>query len=83
MVRYSSLLGQHVEARYRTGDINLKVSGTLVSDSGRAIFIEETFSQDGRDKAMRVEIPYDYVIRVLKIGPKPLAPAQSTTPTAE
>jgi len=81
MARYSSLLGQQVEARYRTGEIYLKVSGTLVSDSGRAIFIEETFSQDGRDKAMRVEIPYDYVIRVLKVGARPLASAPSTPPT--
>jgi hypothetical protein len=83
MARYSSLLGQQVEAHYRTGDIYLKVSGTLVSDSGHAIFIEETFSQDGRDKAMRVEIPYDYVIRVLKIDAPPLPPAPSTTPTVE
>ena len=83
MARYSSLVGQQVEARYRTGDIYLTVSGTLVSDSGHAIFIEETFSQGGRDKAMRVEIPYNYVIRVLKVGAKPLAPAPSTTPATK
>lgn len=80
MTRYSSLLGQHVEARYRTGDIYLTVSGTLVSDSGHAISIEETFSLDGRDKAMRVEIPYDYVIRVLKISAKPRPPPHSPSP---
>jgi len=83
MARYSSMLGQQVEARYRTGDIYLKVSGTLVSDSGRAISIEQTFSQDCRDKAMRVEIPYDYVIRILKVGATPLAPAPSTKPAVE
>lgn len=83
MTRYSSLLGQPVEARYRAGDIYLTVSGTLVSDSGHAISIEETFSQDGRDKAMRVEIPYDYVIRVLKASAKLHAPAPSTKPAAK
>lgn len=83
MVRYSSLLGQQVEARYRTGEIYLTVSGTLVADSGRAIFIEDTFSQDGRDKAMRVEIPYDYVVRVLKTDGKRRAPSPPNTPAAK
>jgi len=83
MARYSSLVGQPVEARYRTGDIYLTVSGTLVSDSGHAISIEESFSQDGRDKSMRVEIPYDYVIRVLKLGAKPQAPAPFTKPAVK
>jgi hypothetical protein len=70
MTRYSSLLGQRVEARYRAGDIFLSAIGTLVSDSGRAISVEELFSLDGRNKVVRVEIPYDYVVRVSQIEDK-------------
>jgi hypothetical protein len=65
MRRYSALTGKRVEAHYRTGDIQLSVLGTLVSDSGKSIFVEERFSQNGKQKTMRVEIPYEYIVRVL------------------
>jgi len=80
MTRYSSLLGKRVEARYRAGDIYLSASGTLVADSGAAIFVEELFSQDGRSKTMRVEIPYDYVIRISRVDDNPPAPSPSAPP---
>ena len=67
MGRHSSLVGKRVEAHYRTGDIQLAAAGTLVSDSGRSIVIEERFSQGGKDKTLRVEIPYEYVIRVVEL----------------
>jgi hypothetical protein len=64
MARYSSLLGKRVEAHYRAGDMQLSTIGTLASDTGKAIFVEEHFSSGGKEKTMRVEIPYAYVIRV-------------------
>jgi len=70
-----------VEARYRAGDIYLSAFGTLVSDSGRAICIEELFSHDGRDNTMRVEIPYDYVIRVSTMDD--IEPSQSAAPQSK
>jgi hypothetical protein len=56
-----------VEAHYRAGDMQLSTSGTLVSDTGKAIFVQERFSSGGKEKMMRVEIPYAYVIRVAEI----------------
>ena len=44
MGRYSALIGKRVEARYRTADIHLSAVGTLVSDSGKSIFLEDRFS---------------------------------------
>jgi sporulation protein YlmC with PRC-barrel domain len=64
MLRYSSLVGKRVQAHYRAGDIHLSAVGTLVSDSGKSVFLEERFSQGGKDKTMRVEIPYAYVISI-------------------
>jgi hypothetical protein len=64
MARYSALLGKRVEAHYRAGDMQLSTVGTLASDTGKAIFVEEHFSSGGKQKTMRVEIPYAYVIRV-------------------
>jgi hypothetical protein len=63
MARYSALLGKRVEAHYRAGDMQLSTNGFLVSDTGKAIFVEH-FSSGGKEKTMRVEIPYAYVIRV-------------------
>lgn len=68
MTRYSSLIGKRVEARYRAGGVHLSVSGTLVSDNGRAVSVEEVLSTDGRGKIVRVEIPYDCVIRISPDG---------------
>lgn len=45
--------------------------GTLVADSGKSIFIEDNFSQSGRNKLLRVEIPYDYIIRVVETNGDP------------
>lgn len=64
MGRFGSFVGKRVEASYRAGDIHLSTVGILVDDSGEAISIEEHFSQGGKDKTMRVEIPYSRVIHV-------------------
>jgi hypothetical protein len=64
MERYSALVGKRVEAHYRTGDIHLSAVGVLVSDTGKSVFLEERFSKDGKDKTIRVEIPYEYILRI-------------------
>jgi hypothetical protein len=66
MGRYAKLEGKRVEAHYRASDIELSVEGALVSDSGKAIFIEERNLHGGRQKTMRMEIPYEYIIRIVE-----------------
>jgi len=67
MARYSELVGKRVEAHYRAGDLQLSTIGTLASDTGKAIFVQERFASGGKEKTMRVEIPYSYVIRVAEV----------------
>jgi len=67
MARYTALVGKRVEAHYRAGDLQLLTTGTLASDTGKAIFVQERFSSGGKDKTMRVEISYAYVIRVAEV----------------
>jgi hypothetical protein len=74
--RYAALVGKRVEAYYRAGDVHMSAVGALVADDGKSIFIEENFSQSGRKKILRVEIPYDYVIRLVETnGESPEFPA--------
>jgi hypothetical protein len=79
---YSSLLGKRVEAHYRASDLHLSAVGTLVSDSGNSIVLEERFLQDGKEKTVRVEIPYEYVIRVVEAAENSPAspPSQGASP---
>jgi hypothetical protein len=67
MSRYESLIGKRVEAQYRAAEIQLNAIGTLISDSGKSVTLEDRFSVGGKDKTMRVEIPYEYVISVVEI----------------
>ena len=62
-------MGKRVQVHYRTADMNLSATGTLVSDTGKSLFLEERFSQTGRNKTMRVEIPYECVIRLAPAPP--------------
>ncbi len=64
MARYSAFLGRRVEVHYRAGDILLPASGTFVADSGRSIFLEQSFSQRGQQRNFRWEIPYQYIVRL-------------------
>ena len=66
MSHYAPLLGKRVEAHYRASDLNLLAVGTLVADTGSSIFIEDRFTQNGREKKMRVEIPYPHVHRIFE-----------------
>lgn len=64
MGRYSQFSGKRVEAHYRAGDIHLSVRGTLVAETEKAVFIEEHFTHNGKEKTIRVDIPYEYLIRL-------------------
>lgn len=66
--KYLSSIGRRVEVRYRTGYVYHSASGTLSADNGSSIFIEDDFVQDGRKKAMRVEIPYEYILSLTEIS---------------
>jgi hypothetical protein len=66
MGRYVTFVGRRVEAQYRTANIHQRSVGKLVADTGESVTIEEHFSQGGRNKTMRVEIPYEYVIRIVE-----------------
>lgn len=72
MERFASFMGNRVQVHYRAADMNLSTVGTLVSDNGKSLFLEEKFTQSGRSKTMRVVIPHECVIRLL------LAPADET-----
>ena len=63
-----------MEAHYRAADIQLSAVGILVSDSGKSIFLEDRFSLGGREKTMRVEIPYQFVVRVSETHAEPSRP---------
>ncbi len=75
MARYESLVGKRVEAQYRAGEIQLSAIGTLISDSGKSVILEDRFSAGGKDKTMRVEIPYEYLVRLAEIKENSAAPA--------
>ena len=66
MRRHAKLEGKRVGAHYRASDIEPSVEGTLVSDTGKATFIEERNSHGGRQKTMRIEIPYQFIIRIVE-----------------
>jgi hypothetical protein len=68
MARYSAFLGLQVEVQYRAGDILLPASGTFVGDTGRSIFLEQSFEQRGQHRQFRWEIPYQYVVRLSEKG---------------
>ena len=74
MARYTKLVGKRIEAHYRASDVHLSAVGILVSDTGKRICLEEHFSQDGSDRSLRMEIPYEYLLRVVETASEP-APA--------
>ena len=81
MARYTAFVGKRVEAHYRAGDLQLSTIGTLASDTGKAIFVQEHFSSGGKEKTMRVEIPYAYVIRVAEAREETTPPRGLPNPT--
>lgn len=72
MARYSALLGHRIEVTYRAGDIVLPATGNLAADSGKSIFLEESYQQQGKVKTFRWEIPYLCIVQLSECpeGPK-------------
>ena len=68
MSRYTSLLGKRVEVSYRAGVIHPTASGTLVVDSGVSVYLEDHFTQRGKEKTLRLGIPYSCIIRLIEIA---------------
>jgi hypothetical protein len=79
MARYSAFLGLQVEVQYRAGDILLPASGTFVGDTGRSVFLEQSFEQRGQRRNFRWEIPYQYIVRLAEKA----AVATASTSTAK
>ncbi len=79
MVRYADFLGRRVEVLYRAGDISLPATATLVADSGKSIFLEESFLQHGNVKTFRWEIPYQCITRLAAAPAPPSAPEPSAS----
>ena len=49
---------------YRAGDIILPATGNLAADSGKSIFLEESYKQKGSIKTFRWEIPYPCIVEM-------------------
>ncbi len=88
MARFSSFLGRAVEVQYRAGDVCLPASGIFVADSGRSIFLEQSFEQHGKTRSFRWELPYQCILRIEEKQDALAAAAgvsapQATSPTAQ
>ena len=64
MARYSALFGRRIQVTYRASDIILPATGNLAADSGKSIFLEESFQQKGNVKTFRWEIPYPCIVKL-------------------
>ena len=78
MSRYPSLLGCRIEVTYRASDIVIPATGILAADSGKSIFIEESYRQKNQDalKTFRWEIPYACIVE-LRVCPEIPPPSAS------
>ncbi|HEU5410655.1 MAG TPA: hypothetical protein VFU57_06520 [Candidatus Acidoferrales bacterium] len=76
MATFEYLLGKRVEVCYRAGDVHMTISGNLAIDTGNRIQLEERFSQGGRSKTLRIEVPYGSIVRIREVIAQPqLQPA--------
>src|ERR1700692_3614009 len=75
MARYSDLIGRRIEVTYRSADVVLPATGNLAADSGKSIFLEESYKQKGSIKTFRWEIPYPCIVEMNECPeiPKPSA----------
>src|SRR3979409_1141636 len=80
MARYSALLGRRIEVTYRAGDIILPATGNLAADSGKSIFLEESYQQQGSVKTFRWEIPYVCIVELNEVTEIPNPPASINEP---
>jgi hypothetical protein len=83
MARYSSFLGRRVEVQYRASDTLLPASGVFVADSGRSIFLEESFEQRGQHRHFRWEIPYQFLVKIALTNVEDSEPSASSDDSGE
>jgi hypothetical protein len=85
MARYSALLGRRIEVTYRAGDIVLPATGNLAADSGKSIFLEESYQQKNNVKTFRWEIPYPCIVQLNECPeiPRPSASVQAPREAAD
>ncbi len=65
---------------YRASDIVLPATGNLAADSGKSIFLEESFQQQGNVKTFRWEIPYQCIVNLNEC---PEIPSPSASPKTQ
>jgi hypothetical protein len=65
---------------YRAGDIVLPATGCLAADSGKSIFLEESYQQQGNVKTFRWEIPYLCIVGLDECPEIPHPSASVKTP---
>jgi hypothetical protein len=84
MARYSGILGRRIVVTYRAGDIILPATGNLAADSGKSIFLEESYQQQGSMKTFRWEIPYYSIVELNECPeiPKPSASVKESRETS-
>src|ERR1700688_3171232 len=80
MARYSALMGQRINVTYRAGDVVLPATGTLAADSGKSIFLEESYKQKSGVKTFRWEIPYPCIVQLNECPEIPRPSASSNEP---
>jgi hypothetical protein len=85
MARYSNFLGRRIVVTYRAGDIVLPATGNLAADSGKSIFLEESYKQQDKVKTFRWEIPYHCIVELKECPeiPKPNASLDESRETSE
>ena len=66
--------GSRIVVTYRAGDIILPATGNLAADSGKSIFLEESYQQQGSVKTFRWEIPYPCIVELNECRRSPSRP---------
>jgi hypothetical protein len=64
MRQYSIFVGKRVDVRYKAGALHLSAAGILLIDNGDTISLEDHFLQNGKQKTMRVEVPYGCILNI-------------------
>ncbi len=74
------MLGRRIEVTYRAGDIILPATGNLAADSGKSIFLEESYQQKTSVKTFRWEIPYPCIVQLNECPEIPRPSASMNVP---
>src|ERR1700722_3008888 len=80
MARYSAILGRRIVVTYRAGGIILPATGNLAADSGKSIFLEESYQQKNNVKTFRWEIPYSCIVQLNECPEMPRPSASEHAP---